>query len=70
MLSSRSSAGLSPNSDTVIKIWLAFNITGQWCLLALLATFFFVKHLPQRNNPFLINFILTTFLGTIPPALL
>jgi len=39
-------------------------------LLALLITFALVKHLPQRDNLFLVNVILTDFLATIPPVLL
>lgn len=55
---------------TIIVPWLVFDLTGQWCLLGLLFTLAIFRHLPQRENPFLVNFILTTFLGTIPPAFL
>jgi len=50
--------------------WLTMDIIGLASLLLLLVTFFCVKTLPQRNNPFLINLILTTFLATIPPCML
>jgi len=62
---------MSAGGDAVIIIpWLFFDLAGQISLLALLVTFVVFKHLPQHNNPFLINFILATFLSTIPPALL
>jgi hypothetical protein len=54
----------------IIVPWLVLDLTGQWALLGLLITFAIVKHLPQRRNPFLVNFLLTTFFSTIPPALL
>jgi len=50
--------------------WITFALVGQFSMLLLLGTFLFVKSLPQRKNPFLINFLLTTFLATIPPCLL
>lgn len=56
-------------ADLIIP-WLALNNTGQWCLLILLVTYASARRLPQRNNAYLINFILTTFLGSIPPSLL
>jgi len=53
----------------LVTPWLVIHLVGQWALLALLVTYGVVKHLPQRNNPFLINVVLTHFLATIPPAL-
>jgi len=37
-------------------LWVAFTSLGQGCLLLLLGTFVLAKSLPQRNNPFLVNF--------------
>lgn len=54
----------------IIVPWLALNNTGQWFLLLLLITYASAQQLPQRNNAYLVNFILTTFLGSIPPSLL
>ncbi|KAF8575976.1 hypothetical protein K439DRAFT_1664826 [Ramaria rubella] len=62
-------AYISPNAAVNIT-WLVFNIAGQCCLLILLLTIAFAKPRPQRSNPFLINFFLTTLLATIPPAFL
>ncbi|KAF8479471.1 hypothetical protein JB92DRAFT_3043827 [Gautieria morchelliformis] len=50
--------------------WVTLNIAGQWCMLLLLGTFLLVKDLPGRRNVFMINFLVTIFLGTIPPCLL
>jgi len=55
---------------TITVAWLVMCIIGQWSLFALLVTFAWVKSIPQRNNPFLINLILTTLLATIPPCFL
>ena len=54
----------------IIVPWLAIDISGQWLLVVLLITYACAKWLSQRNNPYLINFVLTMFLGTIPPSLL
>ena len=51
-------------------IWNAGALLGACSLLLLLGTFYFVKTLPQRKNPYLVNLILTSFLATIPPLLL
>ncbi|KAF8473789.1 hypothetical protein JB92DRAFT_3052533 [Gautieria morchelliformis] len=51
-------------------LWIMFAMFGQWGLLALLATFGVVSSLPQGHNPFLINFLTTSFLATWPPCLL
>jgi len=56
--------------SAITVAWLVMCMIGQWSLFALLVTFASVKSMPQRNNPFLINLILTTFLATIPPCLL
>jgi len=62
---------MSENLDSAVIVpWLVLDITGQWCLFALLITFAVVHHLPQRTNLFLVNFVLASFLATIPPALL
>jgi len=45
-------------------------LVGQWCLFLLLGTLGCVRTMPQRNNPFLINVLLTTFLSTFPPCIL
>lgn len=50
--------------------WVTLFIIGQCCMLLLLATYLLVKDLPGRHNVFLLNFLLTTFLITIPPLLL
>ncbi|KAF8479472.1 hypothetical protein JB92DRAFT_3043847 [Gautieria morchelliformis] len=50
--------------------WVTLNIAGQWCMLLLLGTFLLVKDLPGRRNVFMINFLVTIFLATIPPCLL
>ncbi|KAF8521004.1 hypothetical protein JB92DRAFT_2892329 [Gautieria morchelliformis] len=42
--------------------WVTLNIAG--------GTFLLVKDLPGRRNVFMINFLVTIFLGTIPPCLL
>ncbi|KAF8479470.1 hypothetical protein JB92DRAFT_3133564 [Gautieria morchelliformis] len=54
----------------VIVPWLAINTTGQWCLIFLLITYACARWLPQRNNAYLINFMLVVVLSCIPPALL
>jgi len=54
----------------IIVPWQVLDMLGQWSLLFLLVTYAMGRHLPQRNNAYLVNFILTTFLTTIPPALL
>ncbi|KAF8586418.1 hypothetical protein K439DRAFT_1631664 [Ramaria rubella] len=45
-------------------------MAGQLSLLALLGTYLFCKDLSGRNNLYLLNFLFTTFLATIPPCLL
>ncbi|KIJ26113.1 hypothetical protein M422DRAFT_272854 [Sphaerobolus stellatus SS14] len=47
-----------------------FLILGNIALFALLLTFWRVHSLPQRNNPFLINLLVTTWLSTFPASLL
>ncbi|KAF8575422.1 hypothetical protein K439DRAFT_747156 [Ramaria rubella] len=56
--------------SAIAATWISFTLIGQWSLLFLLGTFYVVKSLPQRSNTFLINFLLTMFLATIPPLLL
>ncbi|KIJ28316.1 hypothetical protein M422DRAFT_270387 [Sphaerobolus stellatus SS14] len=47
-----------------------FLILGNITLFALLLTFWRVHSLSQRNNPFLINLLVTTWLSTFPACLL
>jgi len=47
-----------------------FVVAGSIALFALLITLWRVPSLPQRNNPFLVNLLLTTWLSTIPASLL
>ncbi|KIJ52291.1 hypothetical protein M422DRAFT_776012 [Sphaerobolus stellatus SS14] len=47
-----------------------FIVAGSIALFALLITLWRVPSLPQRNNPFLVNLLLTTWLATIPASLL
>ena len=61
---------IDPLDAAIVVPWLALDITGQWTLFVLLLTYALGKHLPQRDNSFLINFILATFLATLPPLLL
>ncbi|KAF8585776.1 hypothetical protein K439DRAFT_1021994 [Ramaria rubella] len=53
----------------IIVPWLVLDATGQWCLLVLLVTYASGRHLRQRNNAYLVNLILTSFLTTIPAML-
>ncbi|KAF8574853.1 hypothetical protein K439DRAFT_1624028 [Ramaria rubella] len=55
---------------TITVVWIVLDMAGQVSLLVLLATYFFCKDLPGRNNPYLLNFLFTTFLATFPPCLL
>jgi len=48
----------------------SFLILGNVTLFVLLLTFWRVRSLSQRNNPFLINLLLTTWLSTIPASLM
>ncbi|KAF8585775.1 hypothetical protein K439DRAFT_1615664 [Ramaria rubella] len=50
--------------------WITLNLIGQFSLLVLLITFYYFKTLPQRNNHYLVNFLLTVFLATVPTTLL
>ncbi|KAF8478753.1 hypothetical protein JB92DRAFT_1839392 [Gautieria morchelliformis] len=59
-----------PPHTALIVPWLVFSITGQWCLVLLLITYACATRLPQRSNPYLVNFIVTTFVATIPTSLL
>jgi len=61
---------MSLDQGIVNTVWLIFDVAGQWSLLLLLFIFAFIKDIPQRDNPFLINVLLTTLLGSIPPSLL
>ncbi|KAF8491536.1 hypothetical protein JB92DRAFT_3100490 [Gautieria morchelliformis] len=54
----------------LIVPWLVISNVGQCCLLILLVTYAFAPWLSQRNNVYLLNFILVTFLGCVPPSLL
>jgi len=50
--------------------WNTLALAGQAGLLLLLITFLRVPSLSQRENPFLINMLLTMYLAAIPPILL
>ena len=50
--------------------WVVLNMAGQWSMVLLLSTYLLVKDIPGRKNVFLLNFLFTTFLATIPPCLL
>ena len=50
--------------------WNTLAFAGQASLLLLLITFYRVHSLPQRENPFLINMLLTMLLASIPPVML
>jgi len=55
----------------IVKIlWIAFFMLGQGTLFILLCTLLFVRSLRARQNPFLINLLVVTFLSTFPPTLL
>ncbi|KAF8519278.1 hypothetical protein JB92DRAFT_2899217 [Gautieria morchelliformis] len=56
-------------SATAVE-WVTLNMIGGCSLLFLLCTYYVVKTLPQRKNPFLINMVLTSCLGTIPSLML
>ncbi|KAF8498863.1 hypothetical protein JB92DRAFT_2983314 [Gautieria morchelliformis] len=56
-------------SATAVE-WVTLNMIGGCSLLFLLCTYYVVKTLPQRKNPFLINVVLTSCLGTIPSLML
>ncbi|KAF8576137.1 hypothetical protein K439DRAFT_683438 [Ramaria rubella] len=56
--------------STLTVVWIVLNMAGQVSLLILLGTYLFCKDLPGRNNLYLLNFLFTTFLATIPPCLL
>ncbi|KAF8587946.1 hypothetical protein K439DRAFT_728481 [Ramaria rubella] len=55
---------------TITIVWTALNMAGQVSLFVLLSTYLLCKDLPGRKNIYLINFLFTTFLATIPPCLL
>lgn len=58
-------------STTTVQVFsLTFDFVGEAAILLLIATFLFSKSLPQRNNPFFLNFLIATFLTQIPPSLL
>lgn len=54
----------------IIVPWLAISNTGLWCIVVLLITYACSPWLPQRNNPYLVNFFLATLIAAIPPSLL
>jgi len=56
--------------QVTIILYFIFDLLGSACLLLLLFTLARVSTLSQRNNPFLINFLFTTWIATLPPALL
>ncbi|KAF8473796.1 hypothetical protein JB92DRAFT_1905993 [Gautieria morchelliformis] len=56
--------------SAIALAWVTLNIIGRCCMLLLLGTFILVRDLPGRKNVFMINFLVTIFLGTIPPCLL
>ena len=56
--------------STLAVAWITLNMTGQWCMLLLLCTYLLVEDLPGRKNAFMLNFLMMTFLVTIPPLLL
>jgi len=57
------------DSDLIVP-WLVLNTIGKWFLGFLLITYASATWLPQRNNPYLLNFVLATLLAAIPPSLL
>ncbi|KAF8585789.1 hypothetical protein K439DRAFT_1660100 [Ramaria rubella] len=60
------------SSTTIIVqvISITFDVLGLAAILLLLMTVLFVKSLPQKENPFFVNFLLATLFTQIPPSLL
>jgi hypothetical protein len=56
--------------STMVIIWNTLVIVGHAGLLSVLLTLFFVSWLPQRQNPFYVNFLVVGCLAAVPPALL
>ncbi|KIJ52235.1 hypothetical protein M422DRAFT_776352 [Sphaerobolus stellatus SS14] len=51
-------------------LFFLFVFLGNAVMFLLLITLWVCKQLPQRNNPFLINVLITTYIATLPPMLL
>jgi len=53
-----------------VILYFVFLLVGALLLFLLLGTLWLCRSLPQRDNPFLLNLLVTTSLAGFPPSIL